>query len=83
MTDPNPFADVAVLLPARLHEARDTIAQALRSELAAWIAMAPTGSPSPAPGALEDADPEQFKAWAASLIRALPTRSKGEAHGNR
>ena len=83
MIEPNPFDGVDVLLPLRIRQSRDLLASNLSVEMSALIKALPTVSPCPAPAALKDADPEQFKTWALSVIRALPTRSTGEIdHGN-
>ena len=49
MTLRDAFGGVDVLLPARVHKARERAAQAIRSDLSALIETLPTSSSSPAP----------------------------------
>ena len=83
MSESNPFDGVDVLLPARTHQARRRLAGELSAEMSALIEALPTVSPCPALVAEGNVDPEQFKTWAISVIRALPTRRTGGTdHGN-
>lgn len=75
----HPFDKVEVLLPLRIHRARRRFAGKLRADLSALIEALATTASLPASDALDEVDPEQFKTWALALIRALPTRSAGEA----
>jgi hypothetical protein len=77
MTLRDAFGGVDVLLPARVHKARERAAQAIRSDLSALIETLPTSSSSPAPGPLSDPYTEQGKAWALRVIDTLPTRNTG------
>lgn len=74
MTDRQP--DVPFLLPLRVHQARNAVALATIADISAFIDALPTAAPSPANG-----DGELTKAWALSVIRALPTL-KGPDDGN-
>ena len=80
MTSPDPFERVIVLLPARVHQARQQASDALRAELAALIAELPTASSVLAADAPDTDDPEQLKAWVRGVIGALPTRRDGGTH---
>lgn len=79
MTPSHPFDTVKVLLPLRIHHARQRFAGQLRADLSALIEALATTAPLPASDALEEVDPEQFKTWALALIRALPTCTAGDA----
>ena len=67
--------DVPFLLPARVHHARNAVARATIADISAFIDALPTAAPSPAD------DGELTRAWALSVIRALPTL-KGADDGN-
>lgn len=73
----NPFDAVEVLVPLRIHRARQRFAGKLRADLSALIEALPAAPPFPAAGALDQVDPAQFKTWALAVIRALPTRTTG------
>lgn len=68
--------DVPFLLPARVHHARNAVVGATIADISAFIDALPTAAPCPA-----DAGGELTKAWALSVIRALPTL-KGTDDGN-
>jgi len=74
----HPFDTVKVLVPLRIHRARQRLAGQLRADLSALIEALPAAPPFPAAGALDQVDPAQFKAWALAVISALPTRTIGD-----
>ena len=74
----DPFDAVEVLVPLRIHRARQRFAGILRADLSALIEALPAAPPFPAAGALDQVDPAQFKAWALAVISALPTRTIGD-----
>ena len=78
MSFPN-LAGVPFLLPARVKGAREAVVRETLIELTALIDALPTGTPGDS-GSLSDADTAQTKAWAQSVISALPT--SGADHGN-
>lgn len=78
MTFPN-LAGVHFLLPTRVKAAREGVVRETLIELTALIDALPTGTPGDS-GTLTDADTAQTKAWAQSVISALPT--SGVDHGN-
>jgi hypothetical protein len=73
-----PFDAVEVLVPLRIHHARQRFAGKLRADLSALIEALPAAPPFPAAGALDQVDPAQFKTWALAVISALPTRKIGD-----
>ena len=73
----HPFDTVEVLLPLRIHQARQRFAGQLRADLSALIEALPAAPPFPAAGALDQVDPAQFKTWALAVISALPVHSAG------
>lgn len=78
MTQPD-FESVGLLLPARVHRAREQAMASLLTELTIDIDALDTESDAPHAGD----DPNQFKLWASSMIWSLPTRSNGADNGNR
>jgi len=78
MTEPD-FASVGMLIPARIHHAREQVMALLRAELSTDIATLATDRDAPHAGD----DPDQFMLWASSMILSLPTRSHGDDNGNR
>lgn len=75
----DPFDAVEVLVPLRIHHARQRLAGKLRADLSALIEALPAAPPFPAAGPLDQVDPAQFKTWALAVINALPTRTIGDA----
>ena len=73
------FEGVPFLIPARVHRARDAVAQAMLADLSALIHALPTATPCPAYGGLSDADADTAKAWVRSVVHALPTSEIGDA----
>ena len=80
-SQPIPFDGVSVLLPSGIHQSRRRLAGQLTADLSALIEALSTASHSAVLRLVDDADPEQFKTWALSVIRALPT-IKGDSYGN-
>jgi hypothetical protein len=78
MTSPN-LTGVPLLLPARVKAAREAVMTATLADLSALIDALPTATPGDS-GTLSDNDTAQTKAWAQSVISALPT--SGADHGN-
>jgi|GEM_PF-4588334 len=78
MTEPD-FASVGMLIPARIHQAREQAMELLRAELSTDIATLAADRDAPHAGD----DPDQFMLWASSMIWSLPARSHGDDHGNR
>jgi hypothetical protein len=74
----HPFDTIEVLVPLRIHRARQRLAGQLRADLSALIEALPAAPPFPAAGALDQVDPAQFKTWALAVISALPTRKIGD-----
>jgi hypothetical protein len=74
----DPFDAVEVLVPLRIHRARQRFAGQLRTDLSALIEALPAAPPFPAAGALDRVVPAQFKTWALAVISALPTRTIGD-----
>jgi len=71
------FEGVPFLIPVRVHRAREAVARATLADLSALIDALPTATPCPANGGLSDADADTAKAWARSVVRALPTTNIG------
>ena len=78
MTEPD-FASVGMLIPTRIHQAREQAMALLRAELSTDIATLAIDHGAPHAGD----DPDQFMLWASSMIWSLPTRSHGDDNGNR
>lgn len=78
MTIPN-LAGVPFLLPARVKGEREAVMRETLTELTALIEALPTTTPGDL-GGLSDMDTAQTKAWAQTVISALPT--SGADHGN-
>lgn len=74
---------VDVMIPKRVHDNRREAIKAACLDMGALIGALPGTSPAPLDTALSDmlahADPDACKAWIASAIRALPTRTDMEA----
>jgi hypothetical protein len=73
----HPFDAVEVLLPLRIHHARQRLAGMLRADLSALIETLPAAPPFPAAGDWDQVDPAQFKTWALAVISALPVHRAG------
>jgi hypothetical protein len=73
----HPFDTVEMLVPLRIHQARQRLAGQLRADLSALIEALPAAPPFPAAGALDRVDPAQFKTWALAVINALPVHRAG------
>jgi hypothetical protein len=74
MTTRDRFADVAFLLPARVHQDHARFVAALRAELAAIIAGLPTANRSP------NADPRQDRGGVQPVLPPHPTEETDDGH---
>jgi hypothetical protein len=73
------FEGVPFLIPARVHRSREAVARATLADLALLIRALPTATPCLADADLSYAGFDTAKAWARSVIRALPTSDMGDA----
>jgi hypothetical protein len=73
------FEGVPFLIPARVHRSREAVARATLVDLAMLIGALPTAISCLADADLSYADLDTAKAWARSVIRALPTSDMGDA----
>ncbi|NPD69595.1 hypothetical protein HN018_27045 (plasmid) [Lichenicola cladoniae] len=82
MTMNTQWNNVDVLIPRRIHDARNAAMSAARFDLTALIEALPVASITLSAASLADADAEQGREWLAAVIRALPTQGNMEPeHG--
>lgn len=83
MTTSENWSEVDVLIPSAILNRRKSAMREACMDLGALIEVLPTSSPSPSDcqyaDYLAEADLADCKAWAARVIRALPTQSDMEA----
>ena len=73
------FEGVPFLIPVRVHRSREAVARATVADLAVLIGAQPTVTSCLGHVDLSYADLDTAKAWARSVIRALPTSKMGDA----
>ena len=83
MTTNADWEGIEVLIPRRFHDTRRAVVASARVDHIALIEALPV-TPSAIPGfatasSLADAGLEACRAWIASVVRALPTRTDMEA----